>query len=1087
MEQFRINCFELCSAGRTCDVKKASDYFLSLQSRPSEALQLSYSMLQRRDENVDVWLLASQILVSAASKSIDTAMMEAVCNLASSGCAWKRYAPVRSQVCLAVACLIPGSSDARELVASVGRKLERDSDFFIEILGLIPEVILKHRTSVSDDLHAAVAEILEASFERVKKEMTASSANQQQSLSCLAQILQSVMAWLELAEGNSTLSSQWVGIAIVRWSFDVLGQPQWLHHFLSAEGDESHVKFYWKALELLSSVCQSLDRIPRSDEIGHGGSMAMAYSEQCLSLIAHILSVVASSGAQLRSGDEEEGTLKSLLIMLCSCSSGLLSTAMGSGHYDSTQSTIFTYLAHFDKHLQGYLHFVAAKEHSSAAALDLLVCVADDLCSSVCEALNKITPGQLPMEGVMGPMSIIEDSMLRVAHLAIQYSCLDQDTCTVKLDPTSEIGPRYDQGEGGDFRKRLRDSLRVISRTFSQLPLSIANAVKQALSLYISDGAAQKSSTWSCVEVQLHAYSAILKVGGLSPLTMLEVVTLAIHPSIMECRPLARFAVVIIGESIPLLVQSDLPTSAPAALGMAINGAFRAVTDSCLIHMEEAPARIYSAGVLPPDTPGRWLAFRLKEDHIGIVSLCRLLGCLPPLSRYNSTSMNPRATVSVAAHGQNRITLPDDDTTAADADPRAILTMVVSAYWALLDELTSTSPNFFIKATFKSFLVATEGVVRALSTTLTEGYLLVPIMAALVREEPAAMSTLAAHCGVDVTSLFEASSCLQRLPRALLLHLMCTCMRACRAVWRMLSSCASISHRLQVVASLMPVIRSMPVPLDSQGLLGCCNLLVHLAGLLQDELEAPGEEGHREEEHKVGIRSAEPIFRQIAGLALNLHSAAMSSSTTAGGTVTVSESLVEARALLSTVWKSYVAFLCGTGLLSIDHLPILQSITLICCDFLQISTTTSRDGGGEGKVQMQVTTSTSLNRALFSLLLALMQLQHLSLSAANNGPNPNAILLDEACIHAVTHALLVALVVKQCASERDAVLEILRVVFIIYGKAQSVSLLVKALQVEPRVIPVSHKGSLRAVESLAGAAEKNDWKKFKSAARQLAK
>ena len=347
MEQFRINCFELCSAGRICDVKKASDYFLSLQSRPSEALQLSYSMLQRRDENVDVWLLASQILVSAASKSVDTAVMEAVCNLASSRCAWKRYAPVRSQVCLAVAYVIPGSSNARELIASVGRQLKRDSDFFIEVLGLIPEVILKHRTPVSDDLHAAVAEILEANFERVKKEMTASSANQQHSLSCLAQILQSVMAWLELAEGNSTLSSQWVGIAIVRWSFDVLGQPQWLHHFLSAEGDESHVKFYWKALELLSSVCQSLDRIPRNDEIGHGGSvaMAMAYSEQCLSLIAHILSVVASSGAQLRSGDEEGGTLQSLLIMLCSCSSGLLSTAMGSGHDDSTISTIFTYLS----------------------------------------------------------------------------------------------------------------------------------------------------------------------------------------------------------------------------------------------------------------------------------------------------------------------------------------------------------------------------------------------------------------------------------------------------------------------------------------------------------------------------------------------------------------------------------------------------------------------------------------------------------------------------------------------------------------------------------------------------------------------
>ena len=46
-------------------------------------------------------------------------------------------------------------------------------------------------------------------------------------------------------------------------------------------------------------------------------------------------------------------------------------------------ASIFTY---FDGHLKGYLRFLA-EAPPSPSALDLLVCVAEDLCGSVSEAM----------------------------------------------------------------------------------------------------------------------------------------------------------------------------------------------------------------------------------------------------------------------------------------------------------------------------------------------------------------------------------------------------------------------------------------------------------------------------------------------------------------------------------------------------------------------------------------------------------------------------------------------------------------------------------------------------------------------------
>ena len=90
---------ELRAAGVTTDVKRASEYFVYLKNRPLEALKLSYCILHQRDEEADVWLLASQILVSAVSRCEDVAMaMKIVCELASLENTWKNVTPVRSQI-----------------------------------------------------------------------------------------------------------------------------------------------------------------------------------------------------------------------------------------------------------------------------------------------------------------------------------------------------------------------------------------------------------------------------------------------------------------------------------------------------------------------------------------------------------------------------------------------------------------------------------------------------------------------------------------------------------------------------------------------------------------------------------------------------------------------------------------------------------------------------------------------------------------------------------------------------------------------------------------------------------------------------
>ena len=95
-------------------------------------------------------------------------------------------------------------------------------------------------------------------------------------------------------------------------------------------------------------------------------------------------------------------------------------------------------------------------------------------------------------------------------------------------------------------------------------------------------------------------------------------------------------------------------------------------------------------------------------------------------------------------------------------------------------------------------------------------------------------------------------------------------------------------------------------------------------------------------------------------------------------------------------------------------------------------------------------------------------------------------MFDKEARNAVTRTLLVAMAVKACAADRELALKALRAQFRLFGSVGTMAMLCEALHAEPKVIAVSNK-ALKVFEDLAKAAERDDWKKFKNVARQLAK
>lgn len=1070
IDRFTAACYEYRGATRSAEVKKASEYFLSLRSRPVEALQLAAAVLQEvKGEALDVYLLASQLLVAAASKADSSvAVIESLCQLSSSSeYEWKSSPSVCSQISLAVAYGVVAalkrlrdSNEEIEATETILVSLQqgvRDRVLYVEILGLLPEALMKHRVAATSELHGMIAGILETEFQAMVEGLTISEEETERSLFFLCQIVQSLSQWLDLvieASGESsanasTLYSKWVGTTAVNWSFDVLRNPKWLNAVMvSDEGDgqgQGQREYYYKALELFSTVCQSVEILPRQN--------SAAYTEQCLSLVSQVLSHLSAStssseGRLTLSGNDCDSPLTSLLIMLCGCSSQLICAALK--HHSSLPvdfavlASIFTY---FDGHLKGYLRFLA-EAPPSPSALDLLVCVAEDLCGSVSEAMaaQTQTHSHLPPELTKSA----EEGVLQVVGLCISYSALHQATCTVVIDDTSEIGPRYNQGEGGEFRKRLRDALRCIARAWTRVPVAVTANYTAALSAFLAG-----SELWPIAEMSMHAVSAIVK--DLPPVTMLEVATLAAHPRVLACRPLARFAVVIIGECVPTIVSAELPEAEGHSRVRAINAAFVAVTSS-LLHAEEAPARLSPASSSLVE--GGLLAFRLNEDHIGVVSLGKLLGCLPVLApnpeegeegAKRRMAWALEAVVGSGSDGAGPVALPEEQ-----ADPDTILAMVVRAYWALLRGCLSTTPCF-VGTTFKSFLVATRALVGSLSRGLREGFVLAPFLAALLRTDQGATVAMAACFHTDTHCLTRVAASLQKLTRLQLSALLTACSEACAKAWGRGVDIASVEYRSQMVAGcflpalphlIAPTPAATPTAQDSPTLHSSCHYLLRTAELLQ--VEAP--------ERALAL----PLLREAVRLGLSLYDSS-------GGAARSRDAPVDTYSLLLSMWRDYASFLCDIGPAQEDAL-LLARVVPAACGFLPVY---------EAEGTATVVTSPSMNKALFTLLLALLTLQ------AKVGSSTS--LLGEGCLHCITRTLLVACVVKPCSAERETALQALLALFGLLGGAKTVSLLSRALHVEPRVIAVTNKAPLKAFDSLALAAEKGDWKKFKSASRQLTK
>ena len=797
--------------------------------------------------------------------------------------------------------------------------------------------------------------------------------------------------------------------------------------------------------------------------------------------------------------------MKSVLIMLCGCSSSLLSNALkycSSSPADiATLSRVFTY---FDEHLKGYLHFLASAP-PTPSSLDLVACVVEDLCGSFSEKLSTLTHDTQNQLSQFSPglTTSAEEGVIQAVGLAIGFSALNQASCTVENDDTSEIGPRYDQGEGGQYRKRLRGALRSVSRVWGRLLVALVDSYKSSLTAFLAgDG-----RLWSPAEAIMHAVSAILK--DLHPESLLELLNLATHTRVMATRPLARFAVLIAGESVPVLVRTELPGAEGLGRGRAINAAFGAVARS-LLYTEEAPARLH--GFSAEQEQGARLAFRLKEDHIGIVSLGRLLGCLPvEILGHDEGDENSKRrmawaleSVVSAVAGPGRSSdlgvLPEGE--GDTAHPGAIVTMVMGAYWALLRDCLGTSPCF-VGTTFKSFLEATEGMVGALAGGLREGYLLVPFLAALMRADQPALAALASCYDMDCSILCQVSVALEKLSLVQLAAVLTSCVDACTRAWRRGVGVVSMEYRAQMAEKrLLPALRyilpNSVTSLSPLALESGCRFLLRVARLLQ-AAQATSERSR-----------ALPLLREIATLALSLGGSA-STLTSAGRVPGGPGAPLETCILLLTIWRDYASFLNDTGP-SPEDILLLRRVIPAACGFLLEGL-----GAGAGSAESALfVTRTPLNKPLFSLLLALLGLQQalhwaalelveqgekeLEVSKATtfeelrqtwanlkaNSLGDEGIMFDKEARNAVTRTLLVAMAVKACAADRELALKALRAQFRLFGSVGTMAMLYEALHAEPKVIAVSNK-ALKVFEDLATAAERDDWKKFKSVARQLAK
>ena len=373
-----------------------------------------------------------------------------------------------------------------------------------------------------------------------------------------------------------------------------------------------------------------------------------------------------------------------------------------------------------------------------------------EICSTVGEELQSCSNGHLSAN--------LDEAVWMAVQIAVHYSLLDEQSCVTTNDPTSEIGPEYVQGEGGQVRKRLREVLRQCCVAFPGVTLRL----RASLRLEVERFTSHASSSWVVAEAWVHATTAVTKTLLINPSYAIDVLELMANPALcLPCRPIHKFVVVLVGDLLPpLLLSKHLGGDEEV-----VSRAFSVVLSS-LHCAEESPKRLnlQEGGILP----GAALAFRLKQDHIGIVSLDRLLSCA---------------------------TLPLTMTS----------TQVISAanLWPLLSSASGT--------TFKSCLLAAGAVAKALVRTQAEATLLAPLAGAALLHGTAGDITSRMLVSIlqDTTPTLSPEACFQvsatlkgTLTQAKVLSLLSTSLQASGSVW-------PVDSRVRWIARLYPSLRSL--------------------------------------------------------------------------------------------------------------------------------------------------------------------------------------------------------------------------------------------------------------------------------------
>ena len=298
-----------------------------------------------------------------------------------------------------------------------------------------------------------------------------------------------------------------------------------------------------------------------------------------------------------------------------------------------------------------------------------------DLCSTVGEKLCSSSSNK----ALKSSLNALNEVVWIAVQTAVRFSVLDESSCCTKNDPTSEIGPEYVQGECGQIRKHLRDALRQNCRAFPGILPQLCMSTLREVERFAS----RTSQTWVLAEAFIHATTAVTKILILNPPHAIALLNMITHPALgLPCRPIHKLAVVLVGDLLPPLLHSKHLRGDEEIVTNALN-----VVISSLHCTEESPRRL--CWQEESTLPGAALAFRLKQDHIGIVSLDRLLSC---------------AALPLTEASRNKIS-------AADV-------------WQLLSPTSGT--------TFKSCLLAAGVVTKALVRTQQEATMFAPLVGAVL-------------------------------------------------------------------------------------------------------------------------------------------------------------------------------------------------------------------------------------------------------------------------------------------------------------------------------------------------------------------